>query len=141
MTRRLFLGGVALLALVGLAAGVVSSQQPNRVGPFMRLKLTHAEKLLGALAVEDFETIARESQQISLLTQDAQWQVLQTRDYLRHSLEFREAADRLTKAGREKNLDSAALAYVELTMRCVNCHKHVRDVKMAALPPAPNRRR
>jgi hypothetical protein len=127
------LGGAALLALVGLAAGVVSSQQPNRVGPFMRLKLTHAEKLLGALAVEDFETVARESQQISLLTNDEQWQVLQTPDYLRHSLEFRDAADRLTKAGREKNLDSAILVYLEMSMRCVNCHKHVRNVKMASL--------
>jgi len=134
MKRRVLVGGAALLALVGLAAGVVSSQQPNRVGPFMRLKLTHAEKLLGALAVEDFDTVARESQQISLLTNDEQWQVLQTPDYLRHSLEFRDAADRLTKAGREKNLDSATLAYVEMTMRCVNCHKHVRNVKMALLP-------
>jgi hypothetical protein len=141
MRKPVLFGGAVLLALVGLAAGVGLSQQPNRVGSFMRLKLTHAEKLLGALAVEDFETVAREAQQISLLTNDEQWQVLQTTDYLRHSVDFREAADRLSKAGREKNLDSAALAYVELTMRCVNCHKHVRNVRMVTLPAAAPRRR
>jgi hypothetical protein len=132
-------GCAMLMGIVGLASLAVS-QQPNRVAPFMRIKLTHADKLLGALAVEDFETLAREAQQISLLTQDEGWQVLQTPSYLRHSLEFRDAVDRLAKAGREKNLDSASLAYVEMTMRCVNCHKHVRDVKMAELPDAPTQR-
>ncbi len=139
MGKRWLAGCALVMAVAGLA-GLAVSQQPNRVAPFMRIKLTHAEKLLGALAVEDFETLAREAQQISLLTQDEGWQVLQTPSYLRHSLEFRETADRLAKAGREKNLDSASLAYVELTMRCVNCHKHVRDVRMAEAPDAPTRR-
>jgi hypothetical protein len=139
MGKRWLAGCAVVMAAVGLAS-LAASQQPNRVGPFMRIKLTHAEKLLGALAVEDFETLTREAQQISLLTQDEGWQVLQTPSYLRHSLEFRETADRLAKAGREKNLDSASLAYVELTMRCVNCHKHVRDVRMTQLPDAPTQR-
>jgi cytochrome c556 len=139
MRKPWIVGGSAALALVVLAAAWGYSQQPNRVAAFMRLKLQHAQNALAGLAVADYEAIARAGQQISLLTQDAQWQVLQTPDYLRNSIEFRHAADRLTKAGREKNLDAATLAYVELTMRCVNCHKHVRDVKMAELPP-PRRR-
>ena len=28
----------------------------------------------------------------------------------------------------EGNLDGAALKYVELTLSCVNCHKHVRSL-------------
>jgi hypothetical protein len=139
MRKPWIVGGAAALALVVLATAWGHSQQPNRVAAFMRLKLQHAQNALAGLAVADYEAIARAGQQISLLTQDAQWQVLQTPDYLRNSIEFRHAADRLTKAGRDKNLDAATLAYVELTMRCVSCHKHVRDVKMAELPP-PRRR-
>jgi hypothetical protein len=139
MRKPWIVSGLAALALALLAAGFGRTQQPNRVAAFMRLKLQHAQNALAGLAVADYDAIARAGQQISLLTQDAQWQVLQTPDYLRNSIEFRHAADRLTKAGREKNLDAATLAYVELTMRCVNCHKHVRDVRMAQLP-APRRR-
>ena len=39
---------------------------------------------------------------------------------------FRRQANALTKAAQEKNLDAATLAYVRLTMSCVDCHKFVR---------------
>ena len=35
--------------------------------------------------------------------------------------------ERMSKAADEQNLDAAALAYVQLTLNCVDCHKHVRD--------------
>ena len=31
-------------------------------------------------------------------------------------------------------LTKAALAYVDVTMKCVNCHKYVRQVRMARAP-------
>jgi hypothetical protein len=34
---------------------------------------------------------------------------------------------------REENLDGATLAYVELTINCVACHRHVRSVKTAGV--------
>ncbi|MGC3971676.1 MAG: hypothetical protein QM775_31325 [Pirellulales bacterium] len=45
-------------------------------------------------------------------------------------------AKRLTPSPRpreKQNLDGALLAYLTMTMQCVDCHKHVRDVRMAAL--------
>jgi cytochrome c556 len=53
--------------------------------------------------------------------------VLQTADYRTYSAQFKQIANRLTKAAKEKNLDGAALDYVQLTLNCVDCHKHVRD--------------
>lgn len=105
----------------------------NDVHDFMRLKLDHSQKVLEGIALEDFATIAKHSQAISLLSQEANWRVLQTPDYLQHSAEFRRAADALTAAANKKNLDGAALAYVDLTMKCINCHKYVRGVRMAKL--------
>ncbi|MBI3464926.1 MAG: hypothetical protein HY000_18000 [Planctomycetes bacterium] len=129
--------GIAALAVIVASAGWLAfparSEQPNQVAPFMRMKLDHAQKVLAGIALEDFATIERNSQQLSLLSQAANWQVLQTPDYLQHSLDFRHSADALTKAARDKNLDGAALAYVQMTMNCVNCHKYVRTARLARL--------
>jgi cytochrome c556 len=92
----------------------------------MRLKLEHAQKALEGLAKEDFEAISMHAQKISLLTQDENWQVLQTVEYRRHSDDFRRTSNALAEAARKKNLDAATLAYVQLTMHCMYCHKHVR---------------
>jgi hypothetical protein len=116
--------GVSSLVEVGSAA-----QAPNKSGAFMRVKLDHAQQLLAAIALEDYESISRHSQKISLLTEDENWRVLQTIDYRRHSDDFRRASNAVTDAARKKNLDGAVLAYMQMTMHCVQCHKHVRSQK------------
>ena len=124
---------LALVAALLLAAPG-DSAQPNAVKTFMEAKLEHAQKVLQGLALEDFDLVAKHAQEMSLLSQAASWQVLQTAEYRQQSSEFRRTADAVRDAAKEKNLDGATLAYVELTVRCVNCHKHVRKVKMAQLP-------
>ena len=39
----------------------------------------------------------------------------------------------VVKSAKDKNLDGAALTYVELTRTCVKCHKYVREVRQAGL--------
>lgn len=116
---------VACAAVVGIAAD--APPQPDRVAVFMRAKLGHAEHVLEGLAVADYEMIERAAQELSLASLDSNWQVLQTEDYVRQSAEFRRACDSLKKAAQEKNLDGAALAWVDVTLKCVQCHKYVRD--------------
>lgn len=117
--------GLLLLATLG------HSEQPNNVAAFMRLKLEHSQKILEGIVMEDYALVEKNAQSLSLLSQAATWQVLQTPDYLQHSGEFRRAANAVTNAARDKNIDGAALAYLEMTMKCVNCHKYVRNVRMA----------
>jgi len=121
----------ALLVLGVLILPGHSQRQPNKVSEFMKLKLRHAQNVLEGLVLEDYDMIDKNSQSLSLLSQAETWQVLQTPDYLQHSGEFRRAANAVTNAARDKNIDGAALAYLEMTMKCVNCHKYVRDVRMA----------
>lgn len=128
--KRPLLFVVASFAL-GLAVTSGHTAEPNEVAPFMRLKLTHSEKLLEGIALADFGMIEKYSQALSIQSRDEMWQILQTPDYLQHSIDFRRAADRVTAAARKKNIDAAALAYVGLTLQCVECHKHVRDVRRA----------
>lgn len=129
--KRLGIAGVVLLIVVAGWTSRSESQQADKVGEFMRAKLTHAQKVLEGLTTEDFDTIVKNSQQMSLLSQAENWQVLQTVEYRDRSNEFRRSVDALTEAAREKNLEGAALAYVDVTMKCVNCHKYVRKVRMA----------
>jgi hypothetical protein len=107
---------------------------PNRnVETFMRAKLIHSQKVLEGLTTENFDLIAKESQQMSLLSLASTWQVIETPEYTRRSNEFRRAADDLTKAAKNKNLDGATLAFVNVTLKCVECHKYVRTVRQAEL--------
>ncbi|MFM7072477.1 MAG: hypothetical protein ACKO38_11875 [Planctomycetota bacterium] len=130
-------GGSAVVALVVALAAFPSAnraQEPNKVSEFMRAKLVHSQKVLEGLAVENFDQIAKNAQDLSLLSQAATWQVLQTAEYRDRSTEFRRSADALAEAAKKKNLEGAALAYVDMTMKCVNCHKYVRQVRMARAP-------
>jgi len=127
-------GACLVAAAIGvpLALAAQPATQPDQVAPFMRVKLTHSQDVLEGLAVEDFDLIDRGAQQLSLTSEDASWQVLQTEDYARMSADFRRSCDRLREAARAKNLDGAALAWMEVTMKCVQCHKYIRDRDDAA---------
>ena len=128
------------LANAGLA-DEGTDQPPEKVSKYMRAKLVHSQKLLEALALEDFEQMIKHSQDLKLLSQESIWNVLQTEQYVQHSTDFRRRTDALTAAAKKKNLDGAALAYVELTLNCVQCHKYVRDTRMGKVePPKPGRK-
>ena len=120
--------GIAIISWL-VPAGV--GQQRNELKDFMAVKLKHSQKVLEGLTIEDFDMIGKSAGQMELLSQEAAWQVLQTPKYAQLSADFRATANSLAKAGKEKKLDSATLAYVEMTLQCVKCHKYVRSVKLA----------
>lgn len=133
MVRKVLAVFLAASAVAGWGLSRATSQDDGKLKDFMELKLDHSQETLRGIVTEDFGLIAKHAQEMSLLSQAASWRVFQTAEYLQHSSEFRRAADALTEAAREKNLDSAALRYVDLTLKCVNCHKYVRGVRMARL--------
>jgi hypothetical protein len=118
------------VAVVCVTLAQTRAPKVNDVQSFMRVKLEDSKKVLEGLTVEDFDMIAKNAQAMGLLSEDAMWQVLQTQEYSQRSRHFREVADRLANAAKKKNLDGASLAYVELTINCIECHKYVRDQKM-----------
>jgi cytochrome c556 len=119
-------GSVILLGMIGMSDG----EQPPGSSDFMKLKLQASQKILEGLVREDYEAMAKNAGELKLLSLDASWQVFQTSEYVQQSLEFRRTAEALAAAAKKKNLDGAALAYVDVTMKCVNCHKYVRAVRM-----------
>ena len=128
---------IVLYALVFFGVVAVPFSQPKvnaTTKEFMREKLQHSQKLLGALATEDYFTLQKTSERLSAMTQQADWQAFQNPDYAQFSANFRSHANALTKAAKEKNVDAATLAYVRITMSCVDCHKFVRGRLVAQFP-------
>ena len=111
--------------LLGAPASTASAD--DRLSAFMKAKLGHSGKILEALTREDFELLGKNSQAMSLLCEDETWMVLQTPEYRERSNEFRRSVNAITEAARHKNLDAATLAYVDATLKCVACHKYVRQ--------------
>jgi hypothetical protein len=137
-TLSLICGVVALASAFALIPSSVQAQ--DNVAVFMRAKLNHSQQVLKGLATEDYDLIAKHSQAMSLLCEDELWSVLQTPEYRARSAEFQRSVDAVTEAARKKNLEAAALGYVDVTLKCVNCHKYVRKVRMARLEEFPQLR-
>jgi hypothetical protein len=118
--------------------------QPQRYSPtkeFMRQKLEHSKRVLEGITMEDFALIAKHARKLRAMSLEASWRTFENPDYLRHTESFRRTVDALAVAADEQNLDGATLAYVKVTMSCVECHKFVRGKKVAQLgeqaPPLP----
>ncbi len=119
--------GVAVLS----GHGEEPKKDKGKVSDLMRKKLENSQKVLEGVATNDFAMIGKHAEELIAISKEAEWKVLKTPQYEIHSNDFRRTADTLAKNAEEKNLDAAALTYVELTLTCVRCHKHVREVRRA----------
>ncbi|MEM8665987.1 MAG: hypothetical protein AAGG48_00620 [Planctomycetota bacterium] len=106
---------------------VVEEKKPPKVDPLMQLKLETSKKILEGLALEDYDMIAKNARSLKLLSLEAGWNVIQTEEYATQSRDFRRSCDLIEKAAKEKEIGRAALGYVALTVRCVECHSYMRQ--------------
>jgi len=130
MTQWNFIATAALL-LAGVPTLSGHSCQADKASELMKKKLTFAQKVLEGIALNEPDKITQNAQELILISQKAEWLVLPTADYKLHSNDFRRAAESMVRHAKAKNLDAAALAYVDMTLTCVKCHNHVREVRMA----------
>jgi hypothetical protein len=128
--KRIPFALTALLLLVAVPLLGGHGAEPKDVSDLMKKKLRHAQKVLEGVAVKDFDAIAQHAQELILISNEAEWKVLKTPKYTLYSNDFRRNAEALIKNAKDENLDAAALSYVDLTLTCVKCHKHVREVRM-----------
>jgi hypothetical protein len=113
--------------------GRAAARDREAVSELMHSKLKHAQKVLEGVAVNDFDMIAKHAEELVLLSKKAEWMVFKTPKYELRSNEFRRTAEDLIQNAKQKNLDAAALSYMDMTMSCVRCHKYVRQVRQARL--------
>jgi hypothetical protein len=132
-TRNRILLAAAGLALFGIGfAAFGQGQRTHTRAEFMRMKLEFSKKLLEGLTLEDYDAITSSAKALGRLSEAAEWEVPtipNAPDYILYTGEFQRLAREIGQKSREKNIDGATLAYLRLTMNCVNCHKYVRQSK------------
>jgi hypothetical protein len=131
---------LALATLVLIARSAVEARPMVDPAPIaaqdkraelMRLKLDYAKNVLEGLALEKMDLIAENARELKLLSAAAEWEPATVPGplYLVYTREFQRIADSMATSAKDKNLDGATLAYVQMTTNCVECHKYVRSTR------------
>lgn len=128
----------AVALAIGLMLGIAGNSQAQTkadvsTSEIMKMKLDHSQKILEGIATENYELILANAQKLSRLSQATGWHARQTPEYEMFTLEFRRHADALAKAAKNQNVDAASVAYFQMTISCVSCHKYIRGSKTASL--------
>ena len=132
MKTKLLLLTVVLAVTAGLSVTLAQTKRNRAAKEFMRDKLELSQRVLEGLATEDYDLIIAKGTRLSAMSKEADWRVFENPDYDQQSAIFRRHVGSLVKAAKDKNLDAATLAYVRVTMSCVDCHKLVRGKLVAS---------
>jgi len=122
---------IASLVLVASLGSPVASGQIPPLKRVMREKLEQSQLILGAVVTSDWGALERHSRELERLTSEPAWAVLRTPEYARQSAAFLRATQDLIEAARTHDLEAAPLAYVSLTLSCVQCHRYVAKARIA----------
>jgi hypothetical protein len=119
---------VLITAMCGVNHTRGGDEQPkdNAGSLWMKQKLVASQHLLAGLTMADYPAIEKNAQSMIAVGYLEKWIRADTPEYQTMLRDFLYANKSLTLAAREKNLDGATVAYLQLTLSCVNCHKVVR---------------
>ncbi|MCS7022995.1 MAG: hypothetical protein NZU63_14340 [Gemmataceae bacterium] len=110
-------------------AGQQPPQLPNEA-QVMRVKLQRAQLILQALTMEDYKTLQENAESLVRISRATEFlRAYKTEEYEFQALVFQKAAETLAAKAKEKNIDGATVAYVDMTISCVACHNHFRGRK------------
>ena len=128
MNSRLFLVALFLAFLFGDTKSTRGqAEKESGVKEAMRKKVAYSQQVLVGMTLEDYGLIANNAEKLVELSNKTNWYSRQVPEYELFLNEFRRNAEQLMKAGKQKNLDAASLAYVQMTLSCVSCHKFLRQ--------------
>jgi hypothetical protein len=109
-----------------LTRGDDAKSQTKEPSVWMKQKLSASQNILAGLTKADYEVIEKNAQSMLAVGYLEKWIRADTPGYQKLMRDFEYANKALTLAAREKNLDGATVAYVQLTFSCVHCHKLIR---------------
>jgi cytochrome c556 len=125
--RKPVLTTLAIAAVLAASAAALLSQPDSTKRTLMKAKAGYAHRLFDAVVQEEFEVIQDQAFRLKAVTETADWNATKTPWFVRESDAFIRATDQLYAAAKAKDGDAAALAFVDLTLRCVHCHQGLRS--------------
>jgi hypothetical protein len=93
----------------------------------MEQKLRLSQEILKGLASGDFALIGKSAEIMQGLNKIEVFVRREPEGYRDSMRQFVLANDDLIRASAEENLEGATLAFNQLTVSCVNCHRHLRE--------------
>lgn len=129
---KLVLAAVAVTAGMVIATSIYGREKNNVRAEevpdsLMQQKLHHAQELLAALAIADYDGMTEHSRELQRISLEARWSQPPSNNYAAFGDDFRNALDRLIASSEKQNIDGAALNYVQVVLTCIECHKVVRE--------------
>lgn len=109
----------------GAPGAAVDTAQPTTI--WMKKKLDYAQNILGGIAEADYDRIAKNAASMKALGRIEGFVRGRTPGYRTQLQIFQDATDELLRQAEKENVDGAALAFTQLTISCVNCHKQLRE--------------
>lgn len=119
---KLMLTAVALVAALAMSSG----GQEQTLERIMQRKLDYAHALLEGVILEDYDGLRESAAALRTLSEEAGWFVNETAEYAERSAAFRRAVAQIETAAKDRGSEGAALGYVDMTLQCVQCHRHLR---------------
>ena len=97
---------------------------------FMRKKLEASAEILEGLTTEDSKLIVKGARAMVEMSNAEKWKVRNDVMYRQFSGDFQRSAQSLLEAAEKENYDAAALKWIDTTMKCLECHKFVRGMRL-----------
>lgn len=94
---------------------------------WMKKKLDYSQNILAGITLEDFDKIADNARAMKGLGKFEAFVRSRNAAYTRQLQLFEETNDEIIRQADNDNVEGVALAFTQLTINCINCHKVLRQ--------------
>ena len=131
--QRSLIAALLLVAFVPNWSGFADDKkedQPDEKHPsmWMKRKLNYAQNILAGLTSADFDQVKQSAKQMQGLSKIEGFVRGRTPGYKSQLQVFQEATDEIIRQADRESVEGATLAFTQLTITCVNCHKQLREL-------------
>jgi cytochrome c556 len=118
------------LLLSGVVLAADPAPQTEKDANFwMKQKLNYSQSIFAALAAADFDSMTASAEKLITLNKVEDFVKHRNAKYKAQLDIFQFASEDLLRQAEKQSVEGAALAFHQLTLSCVNCHKLLRDAK------------
>ena len=107
--------------------GTADEDEDTTMSVWMKKKLIHSQAILRGLAMGDFEDVQYNAGRLKLLNRVEGFVRRKNPDYRAHLNTFSRVIAEIERQAQKKNIEGATLAFNQLTVSCVECHKTLRN--------------
>ena len=104
---------------------------------WMEKKLQHSQAILRALAMGDFEDVKYHAGRLKLLNRVEGFVRRRNPEYRMHLQTFSRVSAEIERQAEKENIEGATLAFNQLTVSCVECHKSLRKDAIESVRKEP----